>query len=117
MKKKYAFVLIKALIILVYILLLTFQPLITDASNPRNELETDAGIGFTTSSSTVTSTSSSRDKLPETGGGSNKWRGSLPKTGALTEPFIILILGWALAVLSLTIFTIVRKKYEEQEEM
>lgn len=117
MKKQYDFVLRKVLIMLGCILLLVFQPLVTDASNPRNEFETDAGVGFTSDSSSVTSTSSSRDKLPATGGGSNKWRGSLPKTGALTEPFVILILGWALAILSLTIFSVFRKKHEEQEEM
>ncbi|MHC5250700.1 LPXTG cell wall anchor domain-containing protein [Enterococcus sp. LJL90] len=85
------------------------------ASGTSNSLGTDAGIGFSSDSTTPSSSSSSgRDTLPSTGGGTTG--GKLPQTGELTTPFILLLVGWAVVILSVTVYLLIKKKNEKETE-
>lgn len=102
-------------VLLVLSLCLVTLPWTVHASGTSNSLGTDAGIGFSSDSTTPSSSSSSgRDTLPSTGGGTTG--GKLPQTGELTTPFILLLIGWALVILSVTVYLLIKKKNDEETE-
>lgn len=90
------------------------EPMNVLAVSLNNLAETEAGIGF--SEGTPTITSDSDDLLFPTKRPSATDAGKLPQLNMLAEPFVLLILGWALVIFIFTIYYISKKRKQHEKE-
>lgn len=104
---------IKFITALSLILLINFPSLKVDATTGNSKAEVEAGIQFTEGSTSEPKKIEESDNVPETPDPVIKPSKKLPLTGEIMQPIVIMLIGWLGVMLIMLVFSVIRRKEEE----